>query len=221
MKFVYFYSNTYEFYNYYIKSCIENLESFDITPIIINDVINTDSSKHHFCGINIKIELIIEEIKQNIGETIVFSDATIFINNKNISKLYEYLNNYREDLVFINEFQNNCYNIGFILIKCNKQTQEFFEKVLYLLNTKQFTHDQACINHLIKNNNFPNISVNVFGKEIYCGYYFIEEERENFIIYKSFINNTGNLIDNYNLRIKHFYDLKLIDEKTYNIWYKK
>jgi hypothetical protein len=219
MKFVFFFSPTYEFYNYHITSILKNIPSFVVKPILINDVINTQKNKHHFDGINIKIELIIEQIKQNMGETIVFSDATIFINEKNSNKLYEYLLQYTEDLVFINEFQNNCYNIGVMLIKCNEKTLRFFEQVLYLLNTKTFTHDQACINNFIKKN--PDISINVFGKEIYCCSYFIEKERDNFIIYKSFIPNAGNVTDNFNFRIQHFYNLKLIDNSMYNYWYKK
>jgi len=221
MKFVFFYSPTYEFYNHHITTNVQNLPQFDLQPILINDVINKEKGKHHFDNITIKIELIIEEIKKNIGERIIFSDATLFINNKNIHKLHDYLLQYTEDLVFINEFQNNCYNIGFMLIQCNEKTQKYFEQVLFLLQNKTFTHDQACMNHLIKSNQFPDISVNVFGKEIYCCSYFIEKERDNFIIYKSFIFNTGDIIANFNLRIQHFYNLKLIDEPTYHLWYKK
>lgn len=221
MKFFYFYSPTYEFYNYHINTRLKDSPCFDLNPLLINDVINTNKSDHHFSGINIKIELIIEIIKNNPTETIVFSDATIFINEKNAHKLYEYLLQYTEELVFIHEFQNNCYNIGFMLIKCNEKTLKFFEQVLFLLNNKTFVHDQACINNLIKCDEFRDISVNCFGKEIYCCSYFIEHERDNFIIYKSFINNTGNIIDNFNLRIQNFYDRKLIDEKTYKFWYKK
>jgi hypothetical protein len=62
----------------------------------------------------------------------------------------------------------------------------------------------------------------MFGKEIYCGTEFIEEDRDTFIIYKSFITiNTCSVIGNYNIRIQKFYDLKLIDEETYNKWYNK
>jgi hypothetical protein len=72
MKFIYFYSPVYEFYNFHIASRIKNLPYFVLTPLLINDVINKVPNRHHFEGINIKIELIIEEIKKNIGDTIVF-----------------------------------------------------------------------------------------------------------------------------------------------------
>ena len=58
-------------------------------------------------------------------------------------------------------------------------------------------------------------------KEIYCGFEFKNNERDTYIIYKSFIQNTGNLIENYNQRIENFKNNKLIDDNTYNLWYKK
>ena len=216
-KFIYFYSPLYEFYNQQISEKCKN--NFKLKPILIDDVVIKDKNGHHFNGHNIKIELIIKEIKDNMNNNIIFSDATIFISDKNKDILPNYLSNYiNYDIVFINEYPN-VYNIGFMFIKCSEKMLYFFEKVLELLINKTFTHDQACINDLIKKDD--NILYTCFSKEIYCGFEFKNNERDTYIIYKSFIQNTGNLIENYNQRIENFKNNKLIDDNTYNLWYKK
>lgn len=213
MKFIYFYSPLYEFYNEHIQQRLSKY--FELIGLTIDDVSIKNSNGHHFSGHTIKIELLIDQIKQNTGSFIIFSDATIFINSKNSSKLKEYLSNYDSDIVFINEFQNNCYNIGMMLIKCGQDTLNFFSEVLENLQNNSFNHDQACVNSLIKSNKLKHCS---FGEEIYCCSYFLEERRNEFIIYKSFIQNTGNLISNYNQRIENFYKLELINSYEYNKW---
>jgi hypothetical protein len=215
MKFIYFYSPMYEFYHKHINENLKNY--FNLESILIDDLKIKSKDEHHFTGHNIKIELIIDQIKKNMGQYIIFSDATIFINQKNSNTLNNYLLNYTQyDIVFMNGY--NHYNIGFMLINCNKEILQFFENVLNSLINQEFTHDQKCINELIKLS--TNFSHTHFDKKIFCDE-FIENERENFIIWKSFIINTGNSYKNYNIRIDKFYNLNLIDYDTYKLWIKQ
>jgi hypothetical protein len=67
-KFIFFYSPLYEFYNQHLHETLDNY--FDLEPILINDLPN-DKYKHTFFGgVSIKIELIIEKIKQNMNNFI-------------------------------------------------------------------------------------------------------------------------------------------------------
>ena len=130
----------------------------------------------------------------------------------------DYINYYKKyDICLIDESQHNSKNIGLMLIYCNSSTLDFFKEALNLINKKHFNHDQKCINYLININKY-NLKYGLFDKKIYCGLDFIEEERDNYIIYKSLIKNSGNKIDNYNFRIKHFYDNNLINKLDFEKW---
>ena len=217
LEFTYFYSPLYNFYHEHIK---ENLsQNFNINPIKIKDIdINNNRNNHHFTNITIKLELIVSQIKKNLSKFIIFSDATIFINKLNVNKMTNYINYYKKyDICLIDESQHNSKNIGLMLIYCNSSTLDFFKEALNLINKKQFNHYQKCINYLININKY-NLKYGLFDKKIYCGLDFIEEERDNYIIYKSLIKNSGNKIDNYNFRIKHFYDNNLINKLDFEKW---
>ncbi len=214
MKFVYFYSPLYEFYS---KRITENLSSyFDLKPIFINDI-NNDKGGHTFWGGNsIKIELIIQEIKENIGNFIVFSDATIFINANNASSLKEFIDKYTNyDLCFADNAINDKYNIGFILIKCNDITLSFFQNVLFDL--KKFKGwDQEIVNEHIFNSKY-NLNISKFDKSmILCGYDFDTTLKNTYLIYKSFIPHDSNIFINFNRRLSNLKHYQLIDLKTYN-----
>ncbi len=211
MKFTYFYSPSYEFYNVHLKENLGDL--FDVKGIIIDEIKpGTDKSKHHFDKLTIKIELIIKEIEENIGNFIIFSDATIFVNNKNRDKLPEYFKKYEEnDLTFINESSGKYYNIGLILIKCDEKTLNFFKNVLETMKTNEkYTHDQTAINYLLKNS---GLKYGFFDEKIFSGA-FIKDYKDSFYIYKSFIDNVSKT-NNFNQRIQNFYDNGLIDKETY------
>ena len=220
MKLYYFYSSMYLFYHEHIQTRLSNY--VELNPIVIEDI-KEFFGDHQFTGLTIKLELLIDAILKNMGETIIFSDATIFIHSENGFKLEQYIMQYKDyDLVFIDESANEIYNIGFITIKCSEKTLNFFKNALELMNTKQMKHDQASINWLL--NPFgryphakPDLKVTVYGEQIYCDY-FRESRRNEFIIYKSFISNK-NKKDNFNQRIQNFYNNRLIDKETYNKWF--
>jgi len=216
MKFIYFYSDLYEYYNKHIQ---ENLNSiFDLESIKIDNLVNNNDHTFHG-GVSIKIELIIDKIKENMGNSIIFTDATIFINSNNINQLDEFFSEYlNNDLCFANDHGDGYYNIGIILIKCNIKTLTFFENVLIdLINSRGW--DQDIINrHLYNNHNFTTTTFD--RTKIYCGLEFDPSYKDTFLIYKSFIHHDKNINKNFNRRLDTFKKYELITDEEYNANYK-
>jgi len=167
-----------------------------------------------FCGgVSVKIELIIEKIKENIGDYIIFSDATIFINEKNKEKLSNFFEQYKNyDISFAdNNGYGFNYNIGLILLKCNENALKFFNDVLIDLITNQ-SCDQYIVNMIISNS-ITNLTIGCFdNSKIVCGDNFNRQHKEEFLIYKSFISHTNGLVVNYKSRFDKF--LHLFSLKT-------
>ena len=212
MKFIYFYSQLYDYYNSHIRNNLS--EHFELENIKIDDLNNT-SGHTFFGGVSIKIELVIQKIKENMGSTIVFSDATIFVNKRKCQELPSFFESYiNNDLVFIDEKQEqSTFCIGLILIKCNNLTLDFFNTVLADLTFNK-GWDQEVINRLLKTQN--SLVVNTFDREKICsGYEFPESTRNTFLIFKSFIEHKENKYDNFNARIHKFFKSGLINAEEY------
>lgn len=217
MKFVYFYSDIYEFYNQHIKENLNNI--FDIDAIKVDDL--NPKNGHTFSGgVSIKIELIIKKIKENMGKHIIFTDATIFINKNKKHDLLNFFNNYLSyDICFADNNINNEYNIGINLIHCTNKILIFFENVLDTLIKSQ-GWDQTVINKLI--NVEKNLKIGKFPKKkIYCNNHFDKTLKNDFLIFKSFICHHNNIIKNYNQRIEIFKKGNLISKDEYNLLIKK
>lgn len=215
MRFLYFYSPFYQFYYEHLQDCLSS--HFEVEPILIEDIQEKQNkSLHHFDGLTIKLELIIEAIKRYMGEVIIFSDATIFMNKNKAHELKDYFLLYSHfDLVFVNEGPNGI-NIGLIQINCSEKTLDFFSRSLQIMKDGKQTHDQNAIKHAVHESHDLQLTLSLYDERIMCDY-FNESLRENFFIFKSFISNRGKE-SNFNQRIQKFYDLKLIDEPTYHKW---
>lgn len=216
MKFIYFYSNLYEYYNKHIHKNLNSI--FDLEAIKIDDLKN-NGGHTFFGGVSIKIELIIQKIKENMGTSIIFTDATIFINSNKINEIGIFFEKYLDnDLCFADNNGKGYYNIGIILIKCNVKTLTFFENVLTDLTSK-LGWDQAIINDHLYNN--TKLVVNIFDREkIYCNWEFNPSYKNTFLIYKSFIPHDTNIIKNFNRRLDIFKKFELITDEEYNNHYK-
>jgi len=213
MKFIFFYSPLYKYFYNHITQTINGV--FDVDAIQINDLPAPNSGHTFLGGVSIKIELIIQKIKENMGSTILFTDATILLNTKKINELDEFLSTYlANDLCFADNDGNGYYNIGVILIHCNAKTLRFFENVLAdLVNTGGW--DQDIINKQLSQPH--DLSVKCFNRtKIYCGYDFHMPYIDSFYIYKSFIHHTPNKICNYTQRLNIFKNYGLISDVEYN-----
>lgn len=216
MKFIFFYSPIYDYYNSHINNNIGGI--FDVESMKIDDL-NNHSHHTFFGGVSIKIELIIQKIKENFGDTILFTDATIFINSNNVRQLPDFLHTYiNNDLCFADNDGFGYYNIGVILIRCSIKTLCFFENVLAdLVSNKGW--DQDVINNHLHNNN--NLKIDVFDRnKIYCDWDFNVDYKDTYLIYKSFIHHSKDTIKNYNMRLDILLNSGLICHNEYNINYK-
>ena len=214
MKFMFFYSPLYEYYKDHI---IENLGSImEVEPILIDDLQKNPKEWHTFAGgVTIKIQLIIEKIKENIGNYIIFSDATLFINKHNVDHITTFFDSYKKyDITFAdNTGFGYHYNIGIMLIRCTNEMLYYFTTIL---DNIKITNgwDQAVINQTIIRTPF---SIGCFDStKIHCGDNFNTNYKNDFLIYKSFIKHTNNPIDNYNERFKTFLIAGLIDKEEYD-----
>ena len=224
MKFVYFFSSLYLFYHVQLQKKLSPY--FELVQILINELpeYNKTRGGHHFEGLNIKIELVIEQIKQTMNETIVFSDATVFVNERTCKNLPSFLLSYAKyDLVFIKEpipetVDSFNLNIGMMQIKSSPQTLIFFEDVLKEMQSGKaiFNHDQYIVNRFLPN---YNLTYSTFEESfIYCNMYNVSNT--GFIVYKSFIaSGGGDRLYHYNQRIQLYRDNFLIDNETYNTWF--
>jgi hypothetical protein len=213
MKFIFFYSQLYNYFYNHITQTINGV--FDVDAIQIDDLPTRNSGHTFFGGVSIKVELIIQKIKENMGSTILFTDATILLNKNKVNELNEFLTTYlAHDLCFADNDGNGYYNIGVILIHCNVKTLHFFENVLAdLVNTGGW--DQDIINKQLSQPH--DLLVKCFNRtKIYCGYDFNRAYIDSFYIYKSFIHHTPNKICNYNQRLIMFKNYGLISDAEYN-----
>jgi len=200
-KLVYFYSNNYKLFHDHIQDSLKDF--FSLNPILI-DEIKHKTGHSFFGGVSIKIELIIKKIKENIGDKIIFSDVTIFVNKENAKFINPYLTTYSGfDLVFPDNKNGEC-NIGFILISCNAKTLKFFTDVVSLLKQNS-GWDQAVVNSLLASS---ALRFTKFDDKIYCGY--LVDIKNEFYIFKSFINHTDSAQKNIIKRIICFIKSGLI-----------
>ena len=152
---------------------------------------------------------------QNIGNYIIFSDATLFINKHNVDHISTFFDSYKKyDITFAdNTGFGYHYNIGIMLIRCTNEMLYYFTTIL---DNIKITNgwDQAVINQTIIRTPF---SIGCFDStKIHCGDNFNTNYKNDFLIYKSFIKHTNNPIDNYNERFKTFLIAGLIDKEEYD-----
>lgn len=109
-------------------------------------------------GCDIKIRLVIESIKQNMGDYILFIDSDlVFI--KPIGSILDYYRVNDYDLVLtescvMNIAKKYCVttgeNIGILFIKCNDLTLSFFESVKEEIQKNGW--DEGCVKKALENN---------------------------------------------------------------------
>ena len=216
MKWYYFYTPNYHFYKNHIETRLHN-SKFKSEPIVVNHL-SLSNVGHHFMNNTTKIQLVIDCIKKNIGNHIIFSDATIYINDK-VDELYNYIiskQNTDIDMYFAEEHTN--INIGFILLKCNETTLSFWEQILNVMNEKIRnnipTHDQFDTIEYIKTNDTCKVSS--FEREyIWCSDYIYSPIKESFFVFKITVDLHSH-ITRHNQRINALYNLNFISLDEYN-----
>jgi hypothetical protein len=214
INFYYFYTPDYEFWNNHLKDTLD--KQFNLNPILV-EKINLSNVSHHFLNVSIKIELLIESIKKNMNNYIIFSDATIFVNKNNLANLNEYISEClikNKDIMFT-YLQQDPINIGFMLINCNEKTLFFWEEVLKKMKTTENSWDQGVVNNLLsQQNSIYNIDYDFFNtNKIWCGGLIPSDMVNSFLIYKSCVNPQSNRQKD---RLNYLLTRGLINQHTYD-----
>ena len=218
LKFYYFYTPDYEFWNNHLSTTLSGV--FDIHPLK-QDHIKLSNVSHHFLNVTLKIELLIDCIKKNMNNYILFTDATIFINKNNVSLLGDFIQKKIEtnkDMFFVYLPQDPI-NIGVILLKCDEKVLTFWETILQIMNDViQRGHDvwdQGVVNNLLIGEKYP-IDYDFFDSDkVWAGGLMPKENCNNFYIYKSTVVPNS---DRHLVRLTYLRDLELITEEEYNYW---
>jgi hypothetical protein len=214
MKWYFFYTPNYHFYKNHIETRLAN-SKFTAEPILVKELVLSDTL-HHFLNNTIKVELVLDCIKKNMGSHIIFSDATIYINDK-INEFYDYIDaktNTDYDMYFTKEYGHN--NIGYILLNCNDATLMFWENVLTTMNEKIknniITHDQVQVNILLEN---ATVKAYTFEQEyVWCSDYIYSPIKESFYVFKITID-LNSPISRHNQRMNTLYNLRFISDQEY------
>ena len=149
-----------------------------------------------------------------MGNYILFTDATLFINKERAGQLLSFVNQYTHiDLCFADNYITNECNIGIILIRCSTKTQSFFERIREeLIELKGW--DQTVVNkHLYMSR---DLTVQKFDhRVIFCNWEFDPIYKDTFILFKSFAKHEPNMRDTINNRFNIFKRGGLITEEEY------
>jgi len=89
---------------------------------------------------------VIEKIKENMGDEIIISDIDIQFFKPVLPLLKNAMRHV--DMVFQKEYESSGVNIGFIGIRCNQQTLEFWEEIQHRVK-EQNIWDQKAANFLL------------------------------------------------------------------------
>lgn len=111
-----------------------------------------------------KTGMVIDAISNNFGEIIVISDIDIVFYDKCIPTILKTIENV--DISFQRETLHRTVNIGFIAIRCNETTLNFWKTVRSQCKETK-TWDQKIVNKLLYKQKYP-IKWNRFPAEIWC-----------------------------------------------------
>jgi hypothetical protein len=148
----YMWSENYRFFHEIVKDSMKEPE-FELRPIEIaqscfDKELYKVEGKHHWEGSFIKIDLLIDRLKEAIEQSepyILFTDVDLVVK----PGVYQGLKTYIDDgyeMVFLKEGEQ--LNIGFILLRTSQHVIDFWKGIRKMMEEKE-GHDQAYVNQAI------------------------------------------------------------------------
>lgn len=154
----YIYSQRYYPFHLYLQDKIPK-ESFNAKGLFVDQSVFDEhlykhEGEHFFSRITIKIEVILDLIttKRRILDErpFFFSDCDILVGDL-VKELLVYPMNFVVDMWFQREQKESCIaNPGFILIRPNERTEQFWKDVLTDMKTIENTMEMVSINKILK-----------------------------------------------------------------------
>ncbi len=129
----YVWSDLYKVFHEVLQYGTRDVSGVSLRPICVPQEIferkTQDLEAHFLTGIAIKIHCICKILEGSKDPYIVFSDADLIVNDKDLyAKLKAYEGN---DITAMKDLpDSNEYNIGFMLLKNTPEVREFFQRVL-------------------------------------------------------------------------------------------
>lgn len=143
MDWLYVWSPRYRFFHEILYLRTKDLPGFKVCPIYAEQHLFDRQHEHgHFlAGIPVKMNVVVNYIRENIGKTFFFTDVDLIVMPSfSTSDLIDYETN---DITTMKEWTDSLApNIGCLLIKCSEKTLTFFEGVqLRILRDKDADQD--------------------------------------------------------------------------------
>jgi hypothetical protein len=212
IKWYYFFTPDYDIWNLHLYETLSKSSVFTPEPIKVDEikVLNNCHTKYYFTGCLLKIELLIDIIQKNLGNRIVFTDATWYINSSKIEELEKHIIECKYGMTFCNNNGNGDINIGIIVIDCNEKTLNFYNSILSEINSDKTKHDQTLVNEKISN---PNLLDSHKFMALWIDDYdkWIMDYKDNFIMLKIFTNSSNDKETRDNFRLDSMKKLGFFD----------
>jgi hypothetical protein len=118
---------------------------------LFNKKLSTEPGVHSFQGSNLKVDLMIQCIEQNMGQYFIFSDADIYVASARVKEMCDPFMKDDYDTVFMKEdgdASSKYVNIGFILTKATEATLALWKDIQRRINETS-GHDQTMMNEIL------------------------------------------------------------------------
>ena len=151
----------YGFYNEAHKVLKDNFlktlkDDWEINIFYLDIKGNGDFRSKEFLEIaELKLPFCLDAIEKNQGNIIIYSDMDIQFFGSCDKIIKEEIKN--KDMLFVQE--GNMVNAGFIVIKCNERTKEFFKLACKEDIHKHHLSDQGVINELLNKNIMEDLKI--------------------------------------------------------------
>ena len=156
----YMWTPNYEFFHRLIQESFDRFpklrHDFCDRPIfyeqaLFNKKLSTEPGVHSFQGSNLKVDMMIQCIEQNMGQYFIFSDADIYVASARVKDMCDPFMKDGYDTVFMKEdgdASSTYVNIGFILTKATEVTLALWKDIQRRINLAG-GHDQTIMNEIL------------------------------------------------------------------------
>ena len=202
---------------WFLKSLQDNWELHVLRVEIIGEKYGDFATPGFKETVQRKAELILDSIKDNFGDVIIWSDLDIQFFGKCSDIVNDSIK--ENDVVFQSELGDaKEVNVGFMAIRCNQKTFEFWQSVLKKINSAEWNqptvNDQSIINDLLRKESV-DIKYGVFPNRFWAKSHPGKPPR-NIVLHHANCTGPrvkkGKLIGSMELKIKQLNEIKKLVE---------